>query len=293
MINNEDLNGLEIFLWYPCNQKCIFCFQKDLRLKDSSFLKHSDVISIINNWFDNWKRSIVFSWWESTLDINLFEYIKYCKNKWFENIKVHSNWLFFSNIEKLKNYYNAWMNGVIISIHWYGIVHDKIVLLDWAFELIKKTFLNLTEIKKVDNTFIIDTNTVLTKLNYKNLYVLFRFLSYFPITRSQIVQLYSLYLFSTNEKRWLYVSYEEFSTEIEKIVKTGKNITLENFPLCKINKKYWNLVIERKKYNNDAYWNMWEWFQESDCTYIDICSTCTLKKQCSWIPKDYLDVFNF
>jgi hypothetical protein len=36
---------------------------------------------------------------------------------------------------------------------------------------------------------------------------------------------------------------------------------------------------------------MWEWFEESDCTYLDNCKKCLYKNECSGIPKDYLKVF--
>gem|GEM_PF-5963072 len=99
-----------------------------------------------------------------------------------------------------------------------------------------------------------DTNTVLTRYNYKTLYNLFKFLSLFPITRSQLVQLYSLDLFSLKEKKDLYVSYEDFDTYLGKILTLENiNITLENFPFCKINKKYYPHILERRIYNNDAY----------------------------------------
>jgi MoaA/NifB/PqqE/SkfB family radical SAM enzyme len=74
--------------------------------------------------------------------------------------------------------------------------------------------LNLLEIKKENSKITIDTNTVLNKFNYKNLDILFKFLSYFPITRSQIVQLYSLYLFTFEEKKKLYISYDDFAPYI-------------------------------------------------------------------------------
>ena len=286
------LNWLEIFLWYPCNQKCLFCFQKDLRKEKNKFLDYDYVISLIDNWFLEWKRSIIFSWWESTMDINLINYISYCKKKWFLDIRVHSNWIYFSNKENLYKYYNSWMTGIIISIHWYWKIHDYLVKLDWAFDLLKKTFLNLSDLKKKDNNFVIDTNTVLTKYNYKNIYVLAKFLSYFPITRIQIVQLYSLYLFNFNEKKSLYISYENFSSEIEKIINCSSNITFENFPLCKVDNIYWDYIIKRQKYDNEAYWNMWEWFDESDCIYLDWCDKCKYKNLCTGIPKNYLEVFS-
>lgn len=286
------LNWIEIFLWYSCNLKCNFCFQKDLRLKDSKFVSYDYVIDVINKWSLEWKTSVIFSGWESTLDPNLIKYIEYCKKKWFFDIRVHTNWLKFSDKEKLNSYISSWMTGVIISIHWYWKIHDYLVWCDGSFDKITKTLLNLTEVKKHNSKFVIDTNTVLNKFNYNNLYVLFKFLSHFPITRSQIVQLYSLYLFSLKEKQNLYISYDNFSKELWKIINTNKNITLENFPFCKIDKKYWDLISKRQKYNNEAFWNMWEWFEESDCTYLNECSWCYYKKQCTWIPKDYLSVFS-
>ena len=285
-------NWIEIFLWYSCNLKCRFCFQKNLRQKEPNFLEYDKVINLIDKWKKEKKTFIIFSWWEVTLDKNILEYIKYAKKVGFKDIRVHTNWISFSDREVLNKYIDAWMTATIISIHWYSKIHDYLVSIPWAFEKLKKTFLNLAEIKNKNKKFVIDTNTVLTKLNYNNLDVLFKFLSYFPITRSQIVQLYSLYLFSFEEKKKLYVSYSDFSPYIKKIVKVWKNITLENFPLCRVDKKYWDYILKRKKYNNDAYWNMWEWFEESDCGYLESCCNCKYRNLCTGIPKDYLKIFD-
>lgn len=285
------LAWLEIFLWYPCNQKCTFCFQKDLRFDENKFLDYSEVIWIIDKWFSKGKRTIIFSWWEATMDKNLLTYIKYCNEKGFIDIRVHTNGLHFSKYENLLEYYNSGMNGVILSIHWYWKVHDLLVWVNWAFDKIKLTLLNLTKLKKEDRGFVFDTNTVLTKLNFNSLHLLFKFFSYFPITRSQIVQLYSLYLFDIKEKKSLYVSYDDFYKFIPEIISNNKNVTFENFPFCKFNQKYWDFIIKRQKYDNDAYWNMGEWFEESDCTFLDNCSSCSYKDDCVWIPKDYLKVY--
>ncbi len=282
---------IEIFLWYNCNQKCIFCFQKDLRKEKTKFLDYNYVIKLIDNWMKKWKKSIIFSGWESTLDKNVLEYIKYSKNNGYSDIRVHTNWLNFSKKEVLKKFILNWMTWVVISVHWYWEIHDNLVGVKWAFKKIIKTFTNLYEIKKQNGNFVIDTNTVLTRHNYKNIKKILKFLSYFPITRAQLVQIYSLYLFSDNEKKDLYISYEKFENELKKIVEIKNfNFTLENFPLCKINKKYWDLVIKRQKYNNDAYWNMWEWLDETDCVYIEKCGKCLYIDKCTWIPKDYLSV---
>ena len=160
------LNWLEIFLWYSCNLKCSFCFQKDLRYEKPKFLWYESVIKIIDNWISNNKRSIIFSWWESTLDPNILKYIEYCKNNGFLDIRIHTNWLSFSDKTILNKFIKSGMTWVVLSIHWYWKIHDYLVWSDWAFEKVKNTLLNLSEIKKDNNEFVIDTNTVLNKYNY-------------------------------------------------------------------------------------------------------------------------------
>ncbi len=287
-----DLRWLEIFVWFNCNQKCLFCFQKDLRNKDSNFIDYNYVLKLLYKWKKEWKKSVIFSWWEPTLDKNLIKYIKYSQKIWYTDIRIHSNWLKFSSERILHKYISWWVNGIIISIHWYWEIHDRLIWITWAFQKLKKTFINLSKIKKENKNFVIDTNTVLTKYNYKNLKYLYKFLSYFPITRAQLVQLYSLYLFSNIEKKNLYVSYNKFWIELSSILDIRNiNITLENFPLCKVDKNYWSNIIKRSRYNNEAYWNLWEWLEESDCTYLWTCVGCKYKDICTGIPKDYLKIF--
>ena len=282
---------LEIFLWYSCNLKCKFCFQKDLRFEFKKNLDKDKVIDLLNEWYSNWKRFIIFSWWEPTLDSNMLYYLEFAKNLWYEDIRIHTNWLTFSSMNLLKKYVNAWMTWVVISIHWYSDIHNILVKNKFAFEKVKKTLLNLVEIKKKKN-IVIDTNTVLNRYNYKNLHKLFKFFSYFPITRSQIIQLYSLYMFDINEKKNLYVKYDDFSPYLDEILSLKwVNITLESFPLCKIKSKHWNNVLKRQKYNNDAFGYMWEWLEESSCTFLPSCESCSHKDFCIWIPKDYLSIF--
>ena len=283
---------IEIFLLYACSLKCSFCFQKDLRYEFKKNLEFEEVEDMIKKGFLDGKRFIVFSGWESTLDRNLKKYIALCKETGYEDIRIHTNGLSFSNMDLLKEYVHLWTTGVVISIHGYWAIHDKLVKLDGAFEKVKKTLVNLYEIKKENTNFTIDTNSVLTRYNKGNLKSLFKFLSYFPITRAQIVQLYSLYLFTKEEKQKLYVPYDDFRDELDDIVDTPNiNVTLENFPFCKVNERSRKHIEERQRYNNDAFWYLWEWLEESSCTYLKNCLNCKLKEKCTWVPKYYNEVF--
>ena len=282
---------VEIFLWYTCHLKCKFCFQKDLRETSPDFIERKEVEKII---YTGIKTSdfIVFSWGEALLDKNLLSYIRLCKTVWYKDIRVHTNGLSFASDNLLRKFVDAWMNGVVVSIHGYARVHDILVSLDGAFKKVTRTLINLGKVKKQYPHFVIDTNTVVSPYNRGNLFTLFSFLSRFPITRSQIVQLYSLFLFSPQEKKQLYVKYEDFEKELWKILNTIKmNITLENFPFCKVDKKYWKYIEERQRYNNDAYGNMWEWLEESSTTFLENCKSCCKKDICTGVPKDYIQVY--
>lgn len=289
----KNLKGLEIFLWYNCNLNCKFCFQKNLRIKNNKNLSYDEVIEIIDSWYKKWKKNIFFSWWDPLLDLNLQKYIIYSKEIWYNNIRIHTNWIILSSLSIFEKYIKAWANWFIISIHWYWPIHDLLVNSTWSFEKVKKALLNFVELKKKYPYIIIDTNTVLTRYNYTNLYVLFKFLSLFPITRSQLVQLYSLNLFSAEEKKNLYVTYKDFNIYLDKILDLKNiNITLENFPFCEVSKKSFEHIIRTQKYNNDAYWYIWVDLDDTYWEYIKKCENCEYKNICNWFPVDYLQIFS-
>lgn len=287
------MNWVEIFLGYSCNLKCSFCFQKDLRYKNPKFIEEIKVKQIIFEWYNSWKQNLIFSWGDPMLDPKLLVYVEYAKNLGYNDIRIHTNWLILSNKTIFEKYVKSWVSWFIISIHWYDKLHDILVKNDWAFKKVTKTLLNFVELKKKYPYLVLDTNTVLTKHNYKTLFKLFKFLSFFPITRSQLVQLYSLWLYSDDEKKSLYLKYEDFKDVLDDIVLNfWKNLTLENFPFCETSTKVHKNILQRQRYDNDAYWNIWENLEESSTTYIKKCEKCEFKNNCTGYPKDYLKIFN-
>lgn len=290
----KKLQWLEIFLGYSCNLRCSFCFQKDLRKKNPKYIDEGVVRGVILEGFEQWKRSLIFSGWDPMGDKNLLSYVLYARELWYEDIRIHTNGIVLSSKEVFEKYVLAGVNGFILSVHGYGPVHDILVKLPWAFEKVFKALAHFVDLKKKYPYLVLDTNTVLTKHNYTTLHTLFKFLSFFPITRSQIVQLYSLGLFSQQEKSALYVTYEDFNPYLTRIIALyWRNITLENFPFCKVDISVYNNIISRQQYDNDAYWNIGENLEESSTTFIEKCRECEYRKQCTGIPKDYLQIFNF
>jgi len=206
----KNLEWLEIFLWYKCSIKCNFCYQKDLRTIYKDNLEKEEVLKLLDNWYKEWKRFIIFSWWEPTIDNNLPLYIDYSKKLWFEHIRVHTNWYWFKDFKYLLDLYNKWLTGVTISVHWYGDTYDKITWVKGSFETIKKAIKNFELLKRKDINFIFDTNTVVSRDNYKNIAKLIIFLCNFSLTRWQIVLAYKCKNCKMFEKcRWLPKDYYE------------------------------------------------------------------------------------
>lgn len=294
----KDLEWLEIFLWYKCSVKCVFCYQKDLRFKYNKNLSKKEVIKLLEKWFNDWKKFVIFSWWEPTLDDNLWYYIDYSKKLWFEHIRVHSNWYWFKNLEYLKEMYSKWMTGVTISIHWYEEVYDKISQVKWSFDWIKNALRNFEILKKIDNNFIFDTNTVVSKDNYRDIPRLVKFLCNFSVTRGQIVLAYSLDMFSKDEKLSIIPEYKDIIDSLKKSLKIAylfnKKFVLENIPFCVIDKEYWSQILKNIKINKDSItiheWNLWNtnltWMMTSNK-----CKKCSMNNLCRGLPKDYYEIY--
>lgn len=289
---NNDIAWIEIFLWYNCQLHCKFCFQKDLRKKDNQNLSEKEVKTIIADGFKKWKRSIFFSWWDPCIDKHLNDYIVYAKSLWYTDIRIHTNWLILASKEIFEKYIQNGATGFIISVHGYDRIHDMLVWMNGAFLKIQSALVNFTQLKKKYPFIVLDTNTVLTRYNYTTLHVLFKFFSFFPITRSQLVQLYSLELFSLKEMKSIYVSYQEFGPYLEQIASIqGAHLTLENFPFCKVSPEYYTYITERQKYSNNAYWYIGVGWAENSYIFIDKCHSCVWREKCTWMPSDYVKVF--
>jgi len=291
-----DANVLQILLSAKCNIDCYFCYQKYLRKRGDKKLEKLEVENLLETWIKNGKNIVIFTWWEALLDSNLLYYVEYANKLWFESIKIHTNWLIFSSLALLDKYISKWLSWIIVSIHWYDKIHDKIVKNDWAFKKVNQTLINASK-----RWLIIDTNTVLTKYNYKNLKYLFKFLSYFPISRAQISKPYTLQDFSIDSKKNIYCNYEDFLPYIPEVIENFwtsnyRKLTLENFPFCIIKEEYRKYISDyNENINFDSIWSGFDgmFTEEEDRKFIDVCDWCKYRWQCKWIPVDYLDVFDF
>ncbi len=243
----KKLEWLEIFLSYSCNYKCIFCFENKIRWREKKY-NNDEILSLILSWYRKWKRFIVFSWWEPTLNDNLEEYISYSKKIWFKKIIIHTNWTKTSNFLYLKGLYNRWLTWIIFSFHWYWIFSNLITKNNNSFKYLNKSLINASIIKKqLDNSFTIDTNTVINKINVNNLFILFKYFSRFPITRRMLTFPYSMFWYSIKELTEVFPDFSLLLKELKKILDYSienniVDVVVEAIPYCFFDKKYWGFI---------------------------------------------------
>lgn len=294
------MKSIEIFLNYTCNYKCNFCFE--FNEKKSVWFSFEEIKEMITNWFNDWSRHIIFSWWEPSLDKNIFDYIKLSKNIGYKKIWIHTNWFKFKDKWYLDKLYSNWLTGVVLSIHWLYKINDLITGIKWSFDDFNKWLINLSKIKFKDNNFIIDTNTVICKQNKDILDKLFLYLLKFPISKRLFsfpnsTQFINKWIGIIKNMKHFMIKYEDVKEKlffINNIKKKYfiKSVMLEWIPYCMVDKElYWFLEWWEKQWKKELYSkNIYNWENDKDHSYIknSECEKCEYNYKCYWYSKDYV-----
>ncbi len=292
----KDIKWLEISLLYQCNVKCEFCHLWNLKSEHRQSLTKIQVIDFLENWYKTWKRSVVFTWWEPTLDNNLAFYIDYSKKLWYKYIRVHSNGYWFRDFSYLEDLYDKWLTGVTISIHGYWLIHDSITKVKWSFDHIFRSLVNFEKIILKDKSFSVDTNSIICRKNYKYLKQLLIFLLKFSIKRRMFTYTFDTVLYHEYDKlKNIIVSYEELKQPLDELLeycytKNVKDFVLDSVPFCLINKKYWNYIEEN--YLPEKFFYLLDYYEWYENTYNDWkikyfeCKKCSKNNVCTWFSED-------
>lgn len=300
MVVDGSMKSIEIFFNYNCNYNCNFCFEFDS--EKSLWYSKEEIISHIEKWFKSWARHIIFSWWEPTLEKNLFFYIKYSKNLWYKRIWIHTNWFKLSDNKYLNQLYDNGLTWVVLSIHWLYKINDLITWIPWSFEKMNKALINLSKLKKKINDFNIDTNTVICRQNRYILDKIFLYLLKFPITK----RLFSFpnsseFLKASDYQKRIMkdfmVRYSEVKDKLFFINKIREkrnlnDVMLEWIPFCMVDDKlYWFLLWWKKQWDKMLFTkDLYFWENDKDYSYIkyDECNNCKLYSNCYGFSKDYI-----
>lgn len=273
-----------------CNQKCLFCFT-DIDNKTSfpfNFLKEEVDKIILNNIWEN--LDFVITWWEPTLNKDLFKIINYIYEKWF-HITLQSNAVNFSDdfIKKIIKYSDS--ISFFISFHSHlPKIYDSITNSKLQFDLAVNWIKNILKIS--DNVTI---NLVCTKFNQNTLKWYFNFIwsNFYSINsklKLNLSVMSNVYKYKYIDK--LLIKYNDLVNEInesEEIIKFYNiNIGSDFWWPCDLPFCLWNKLFYYKEDNHSL---RVESDKYIDREKINECNKCKYKKNCSWIMKLYLEKY--
>lgn len=273
-----------------CNQGCLFCFTEIDNKTSFSFevLKIEIDNIILDNAWDN--LDFVITWWEPTLNKDLFKVMDYIFNKWY-HITLQSNAVNFSEDFIWKLYKYSSNISFFISFHSHiPKIYDSITSTNSQFELAFEW------IRRLVNSFDdITLNIVCNKFNKWTLKWYFNFIwkNFYSISSKLKINLSvmsNVYKYNNIDK--ILVKYDDLVNEINSCLTIIKfyNINIGSdfwwpcdLPFC-LGKKlfYYRKTNYSLRSESDRY---------IDREKVEECKECKYKNNCSWILKLYIDKY--
>lgn len=295
---------LELYVWWKCNYKCVFCVEKEKIDKYfSKNISESEMLKMLLKYRKLGYNHVTFLWWEPFIQSNFLFSLKIARKLWYK-ILVTTNWVLLPYEEKAKIFLQ-YIDELIISI---PIIDKKLQpVINWVKNIIdfEKVFENIRKYWKWN---FLKINTVLNKYNYNKLNSISIFLLNYRDIVSEISFTYPELNRTAHSEynllkkvAWKYsefISYVE--GEIDFLSKNWIIWKVVDFPFCTLkDKKYIKFTDdlnfqERKKINNK--WiekNVWEhlFWKPRIRRNIDKCIWCNYNNICWWPSNDYLYFF--
>lgn len=171
MIDKEKLecvyeNKFWISITGLCNNNCLFCLdsdRKDNNHKSITYLKNEIKKARKTN------TKLIISGGDPSIHPQLEELIIYAKELKYSKIQLITNGRMFSSKDFTNKLIYAGLDEITFSIHSHlPEIHDKLTNVDGSFRQILKGILNVRQ-NNLNPNIIVNTDTCVTKKNYKNL----------------------------------------------------------------------------------------------------------------------------
>lgn len=259
-----------VFITGHCNSNCIMCPCSDFERKNSDGLDRKSMLEYLEL-LPRDLEHICITGGEPTLKLDIFmEVMGYMHNN-FHNVTTqlltngrslaYENLAVFIDKLKTKNF------KVCIPLHAHiPALHDEITQCEGSF---KQTDIGIRNLLERDIS--VELRIVITKFNCKHLYeIAARIVEQYPTVEVvNFVGLETRGNCALNfDKVYLdhQTAFASLKAAVDLLVLSGINVGLYNFPLCTVERKYWDLC--KKSIS-------WE-----KVRYLDECSCCDMKSNC-------------
>ena len=296
---NQHINNI-LRLGLTCNEKCIFCNITKRLGEEWKTLSTKEAKKKIDSFAQEPKRELSFTGGEPTIRKDLFELIRYAKNKKIKHIQIQTNALVITKdyAKQLKK--NGLNNAFVALTSYQANVHDKLTGLKGSYQ---KTLNGIDNLLKAD--IEVTVNIVVNKLNYQTLSEYISFINKrFPAIKLISIAIVQPHGRARDNINLLLPKYSEIYPFVKQaIIKAKKlGIKLDNhycgLPLCFWDENELNLSLEfeenkrlRDSYDNDLHFRIKKIVQAKKQGLP--CLKCYLRNFCNGIWKDYEKVYGW
>jgi len=296
---NQHINNI-LRLGLACNEKCIFCNITKRSGEEWKTLSTKKAKKKIDFFAKESERELSFTGGEPTIRKDIFELIRYAKEKGIKRIQIQTNALVLTKnyAKQLKK--NGLDNAFVALISHKNNIHDKLTGLKGSYQ---KTLNGINNLLKAN--IEVTVNIVINKLNYQTLPEYISFIAKkFPAIKLIGIAVVQPHGRAHDNIDLLLPKYSDIYPFIKQaIIKAKKlGIKLDNhycgLPLCFWNENELNLSLEfeenkrlRDSYNNDLHFRIKKIIQ--DKKQGPPCLKCYLRNFCNGIWKDYEKVYEW
>lgn len=280
----KNLDYFEAFVWPFCEKDCLFCNEWWFGKRTFHSLEEFQKIIDKNNF-----QKVVLTGGEPMSNNKLEEYIKYCSER---NIIVSLVTAIDSREykNKIKNYINAWLSEIMISLEWPEKIHDILTQNQGAYKRIIDTLHYLN--KNIESNLKVIIHSNINTLNYKFLpKFIHHILGNFHIIYDYHLQMLEPFWSAYKHKNILFKDYttliQPFFKEIDTIAFNYK-IKFWRLPLClvdEINHKYISQTPDIYEEHDDQ--TQLAWYEGTKFS-AEECKKCKKQNLCDHFFEYYI-----
>jgi len=105
--------NLELLISSKCNMSCYFCDSRNIEQQSTK-----NLLSILTIAYKKWCTILTLTWWEPTLNKDLFLIIKFAKKIWYKKITLQSNLILANSVDFFLSLYKSWVTNIWFPFFW-------------------------------------------------------------------------------------------------------------------------------------------------------------------------------
>jgi len=259
-----------------CNNRCIYCFEMDLKFYDKGTESLKQEIAAIRKKFD----FINFMGQEPTLRKDIIDLIKYAKNLKFKQIGITTNGRMLAYPDFVRKIVANGLTQAVITVAGHNAkLHDAHTATRGSFDQTLQGIKNFILWQKKQELSLV-LNVMVTKLNYQELVKIIKFYLDLGIREINIGHILP---FNKN-----IVSSRKIIAKMSEVVPYLIRVQDEFGALAKFLFVEYPSCVFPKKYRHLSFPCLEESPQK---TRLDLCERCEFKIRCSGIHPYYINLY--